>query len=191
EEAADACRAPADEHLDEARTRSGVEVTAGVRGDGARQHRLAGPGRSVEQNSAGGARAEYLEALGVLEPLRNVDELLLGRVDALHVVPQNLGGLTRLDALRPRRAHRVAEQEDEDEEDAPGECHPEDWVPLEEEVVYGCDQGHRWRHSFYRQRTACAGSPILGLESPLFNRCRPRFRPARRASPCWGRPDPP
>ena len=116
EQPPDAGGTPPDEHLYEARARGGEEVDAGLGGDRPRQHRLAGPRGAEEQHAARRLRAERGEALGVAQPLGDVHQLVLGRVDALHLVPEHRLGLARLHRLRLGRAHRAAHQREEDEE---------------------------------------------------------------------------
>ena len=82
EQAADARGAEAGEHLDERGRRLRVEGRAGLVGDGLGQQRLAGAGRAVQQDARGHARADLLEALGVLQEVDDLLELLLGLVDA-------------------------------------------------------------------------------------------------------------
>ena len=135
EEPADAGGAAADEHLDEARARGGEEVDAGLGGDGARQHRLAGPGRAEEQDAARRLGAERGEAVRVAQPGGDVHQLVLGGVDALHLLPEDRLGLARLDRLRLGRADRAAQQRHEDEQQARHEEDPEDRVPVEEEFL--------------------------------------------------------
>ena len=55
----------------------------GVRlaGDRAREQRLAGPGRAVEQDAVRDPRAELRVALRVLQEVDDLDELVLGLVD--------------------------------------------------------------------------------------------------------------
>ena len=89
EEAADAGGAAADEHLDEAGARGGEEVDPGLGGDGARQHRLAGAGRAVEEDAARRLGAEGGEAVGVAQPGGDVHQLVFGGVDALHLLPED------------------------------------------------------------------------------------------------------
>ena len=115
EQPPDAGGTPPDEHLDEARARGGEEVDAGLRGHRPRQHRLAGPGRAEEQHAARRLGAERGEAVGVAQPLGDVHQLVLGGVDALHLLPEHRLGLARLHRLRLGRAHRAAHQPEEDE----------------------------------------------------------------------------
>ena len=58
----------------------------GLAGHGAREQRLARPRRPVEQHATRDARAQALVALGVLEEVDDLDELVLGLVDAGDVV---------------------------------------------------------------------------------------------------------
>ena len=82
EEVAHARGADADEHLDEVRAGDREERHARLAGDGAREQRLAGARRPVEQHALGDARAERLELLRVLEELLDLVELLDRLVDA-------------------------------------------------------------------------------------------------------------
>ena len=76
EEVAHARGADADEHLDEVGAGDGEERHARLAGDRAREQRLAGAGRPVEQHALGDARAERLELLRVLEELLDLVQLL-------------------------------------------------------------------------------------------------------------------
>ena len=91
EQVADAARADADEHLDEVGARDGEEGHAGLARDGARQQRLAGAGRPVQQHALGDARPQRLELLGVLEELLDLVELLDRLVRAGDVAERDLG----------------------------------------------------------------------------------------------------
>ena len=81
EQVAHAGGADADEHLDEVRAGDREERDAGLARDGARQQRLAGAGRPVEQHALGDPRTERLEFLGVLEELLDLVQLLDRLVD--------------------------------------------------------------------------------------------------------------
>ena len=109
--------------------------TPGLGGDGAGQHRLAGPGRPVEQDAARGLGAERREALRFLQPGGDVDQLVLGGVDPLHLLPEHRLGLARLDRFRLGFAHRAAQQREEDQHQGEHEEDPEDRVPVEEEAL--------------------------------------------------------
>ena len=89
EQVADAAGADADEHLDELRAGDAEERHAGLAGDGPGHQRLAGAGRSDQQDAARDARAERVELLRVLEELDDFLELRLGLVDAGHVVERD------------------------------------------------------------------------------------------------------
>ncbi len=104
EEVADARGADADEHLDEVRAGDREERHAGLAGDRAREQRLAGAGRPVEQDALGDPRAERLELLRVLEELLDLLELLDRLVHAGHVLEADLRRVRR----HPLRA-RLAE----------------------------------------------------------------------------------
>ena len=81
EQVAHARRADPDEHLDEVRARDREERHARLAGDRAREQRLAGAGRTVEQHARGDPRAERLELLRVLQELLDLVQLLDGLVD--------------------------------------------------------------------------------------------------------------
>ena len=82
EEVAHARGADADEHLDEVGAGDREERHAGLARDRAREQRLTGAGRPVEQDALGDARAERLELLRVLEELLDLLQLLDRLVDA-------------------------------------------------------------------------------------------------------------
>ena len=126
EEVADAAGADPDEHLDEVGAGDREERHAGLTGDRPREQRLAGAGRPVEQHALRDAGAERLEALGVLEELLDLVQLLNGLVDPGDVAEGDLGGVDR-HPLRPRLAeahharaaalHLVHEEDPEPEEE--------------------------------------------------------------------------
>jgi hypothetical protein len=91
EQVANTRGADADEHLDEVGAGDGEERHACLAGDGAREQRLAGAGRPVEQHAGGYSRAERLELLGVLEEFLDLVELLDGLVDPGDVAEGDLG----------------------------------------------------------------------------------------------------
>ena len=82
EQVADARGADADEHLDEVGARDREERHPGLAGDRAREQRLAGAGRPVQQHALRDPRAERLELLRVLEELLDLLQLLDRLVDA-------------------------------------------------------------------------------------------------------------
>src|SRR5687767_705396 len=82
EEVAHARRTHTDEHLHELGSRDREEGDAGLAGDGAREHGLAGAGWPDEEHTARDPRAEARELLRVLEELDDLGELLLRLVDA-------------------------------------------------------------------------------------------------------------
>ena len=104
EQVADARGADADEHLDEVRARDREERDARLAGDGAREQRLAGAGRPVEQHALRDPRAERLELLRALEELLDLLQLLDRLVHAGHVLEADLRRVRR----HPLRA-RLAE----------------------------------------------------------------------------------
>jgi hypothetical protein len=76
------------------------------------------------------------EAVWVAQPLSDVHQLVLGRVDSLNLLPEHRLGLARLHRLRLGRAHRAAHQLEEDEQQAGHEEDSEDRIPIEEEFLY-------------------------------------------------------
>ena len=96
--------ADADEHLDEVRPGDGEERHARLAGDRAREERLTGARRPVEEHALRDPRAERLELLRVLEELLDLLELLHGLVHSGHVLETDLGRVRR----HPLRA-RLAE----------------------------------------------------------------------------------
>ena len=95
EQVTDARGADADEHLDEVRAGDREERHARLARDRARQQRLAGARRAVQQHALGDPGAERLELLGVLEELLDLVQLLDRLVDARDVAEGDL-----------RRVHR-------------------------------------------------------------------------------------
>ncbi len=86
EHVAHARGADADEHLDEVRARNGEERHVRFARDRARQQRLAGPGRADQQHAARDAPAEPLEFSGITQEFDDLLQVLLGLVDAGHVL---------------------------------------------------------------------------------------------------------
>src|SRR5262249_17124087 len=78
--------AEAEEDLDEIGTRNGKERHVGFARDGAREQRLAGPRRADQQHPARDAPAEPLEFSRVAQELDDLLQVLLGLVDAGHVL---------------------------------------------------------------------------------------------------------
>ena len=126
EEVAHARGADADEHLDEVGARDGEERHAGLAGDRAREQRLTGAGRPVEQHALGDARAERLELLRVLEELLDLVQLLDRLVHAGHVLEGDLrrvgrhplrAALPEAHHLRAAALHLVHEEDPEGEEE--------------------------------------------------------------------------
>ncbi len=124
EQVAHARGADADEHLDEVRARDREERHAGLAGDRARQQRLAGARRPVQQHPGRDARAERLELLGVLEELLDLVQLLDRLVDAGDVAEADLRRVRRqpLGARLAERHHlRAAALDLVDHEDPEAE----------------------------------------------------------------------
>ncbi len=82
-------RADADEHLDEVGAGDGEEGNVRLAGDGAREQRLAGAGRSDQQHAARNPPAEALELLRVAQELDDLLQVLLGLVDAGDVLERH------------------------------------------------------------------------------------------------------
>ena len=125
EEVAHPAGADAHDHLDELRRREREERHVGLAGDGAGQQRLARPGRPREQHAARDLAAEAAVAVRVAEEVDDLDELVLGLVDAGHVLERDPLRATRRSAWpwsarapraprrrrRPRPAHQEHEQQ--------------------------------------------------------------------------------
>ena len=107
EQVAHARGADADEHLDEVGAGDREERHARLAGDRAREQRLAGAGRPVEQHALRDARAERLELLRVLEELLDLVQLLDRLVRAGDVLEADLRRVGRhpLRARLPERHH--------------------------------------------------------------------------------------
>src|SRR5262249_42093576 len=103
EQVANAARADTDEHLDEVRTRDGVERHARPTPNRASEQRLTGTGRAVQQNTLGDACTHGLELGRLLEEVLDLLKLFDGLVAAGDIVEGDLRALLR-DELRPRLA---------------------------------------------------------------------------------------
>ena len=86
EHVAHAAGADADEHFDEVGTGNGEERHVGFAGDGAREQRLAGAGRTDQQHAARNASAEPLEFCRIAQEFDDLLQIQLGFVDAGHVL---------------------------------------------------------------------------------------------------------
>ena len=126
EQVADARGADADEHLDEVRARDREERHAGLAGGRAREQRLAGAGRAVEQDALRDPRAERLELLRVLEELLDLLELLDRLVGAGDVLVRDLrrvgrhplrAALAEAHHLRAAALHLVHEEDPEPDQE--------------------------------------------------------------------------
>jgi hypothetical protein len=93
EEVADAAGTDADEHLHEVRAGDGEERDARLAGDGARDEGLARAGRAYEQHALGDPGADLGEALGRLEEVDDLLDVLLHAVVAGHVGERRAGSL--------------------------------------------------------------------------------------------------
>ena len=166
EEVADAAGADPDEHLDEVGAGDREERHTGLTGDRPREQGLAGSWRPVEQHALRDASAQRLEALGVLEELLDLVQLLHGLVDPGDVAEGDLGSVDR-HALRPRLAeahharaaalHLVHQEDPEPEEQEEREDVGED---REEARAAGAlDLG---RHSLLAQQVDQLGLRVAG-----------------------------
>src|SRR5262249_36138750 len=78
--------ADADEHLDEVRAGNREERNVGFTRDRARDQRLAGAGRADQEHAARNLAAEALEFARIAQEFDNLLQVLLGLVDASHVL---------------------------------------------------------------------------------------------------------
>ena len=127
EEVAHARGADADEHLDEVGAGDREERDARLAGDRAREQRLAGAGRPVQEHALRDPRAERLELLRVLEELLDLVQLLDRLVRAGDVLERDLrrvgrhalrAALPEAHHLRAAALHLVHEEDPEpDQED--------------------------------------------------------------------------
>ncbi len=109
EQVADAAGADADEHLHEVGTGDREEADAGLAGDGAGEQRLAGAGRTDEQDALGDPGADLLEPLGHPQEVDDLADLQLHALVAGDVGERRrrpVGGV-RLGPAAPDR-HDVA-----------------------------------------------------------------------------------
>ena len=98
----------AHEHLDEVGAGDREERHAGLARDGAREQRLTGAGRPVEQHALGDPGAQRLELLRVLEELLDLVQLLHGLVGPGDVAEGDLGRVHRHPlGLRLAEAHHA------------------------------------------------------------------------------------
>ena len=141
EQVADARGADADEHLDEVGPGDREERDPGLARDRAREQRLAGARRSVQQHALGDPGAERLELLRVLEELLDLVQLLNGLVDPGDVTERDLGGVDRhpLGARLAERHHLRAAALDlvHQEDPEPDEDHERQDVGQQREPAVG------------------------------------------------------
>jgi hypothetical protein len=105
EQVANARGADADEHLNKVRARYREERHAGLTGDGARQERLAGARRPIQEDPRRDPRAERLELLRILQEFLDLVELLHRLINAGDVAKGDLRRI-RGHALGARLAER-------------------------------------------------------------------------------------
>ena len=122
--------ADADEHLDEVGARDREERDTRLARDRAREERLTGARRPVEQNALGDPRAERLELLRVLEELLDLLELFDSLLHPGHVLEADLrrvrrhplgAALPEAHHLRAAALHLVHEEDPEAEEENEGQ----------------------------------------------------------------------
>src|SRR5713226_5916120 len=89
EHVAYAARTDADEHLDKVRARNGEERHIGFARNSARDQRLAGAGRADQKHAARNTAAKALVLARIAEELDDLLEILLGLVDAGHVLERD------------------------------------------------------------------------------------------------------
>jgi hypothetical protein len=98
EQVADPGRAHADEHLQELRAGDGDERHPGLAGDGTSEQRLAGAGRSHEQDPLGDPGADGGEHRGVAQEVDDLADLFFDAVVAGDVGEGGVGALGLGDA---------------------------------------------------------------------------------------------
>ncbi len=138
EQPADAGRADADEHLHERGRRLGEERGPRLVGGGLGEHRLAGAGRSVEQDPLGHLGAHLLEAARIAQEVDDLAQLLLGLVGAGDLRPADGRDRLGADLLGPRAGHHPRQRDDGEHEDAHEDqrqpvVHPREDVGISEE----------------------------------------------------------
>ena len=136
--------ADADEHLDEVRTGDREERHAGLTRDSARQQRLAGAGRAVEQHALGDLGAQRLIPRRVLQEVLDLVELLDRLVDTGHVGERGLGHV-----LAQLLGLRLAEPE----------AHPAAALHAGEHHEQPDQQQQRQQIDQQGARACCPGSP--------------------------------
>ena len=138
EQVAHARGADADEHLDEVGAGDREERHARLAGDRAREQRLAGAGRPVEQHALRDPRAERLELLRVLEELLDLLKLLDRLVHAGDVLEADLrrvgrhalrAALAEAHHLRAAALHLVHQEDPEAEQEHERQQRGEDRPP--------------------------------------------------------------
>ena len=145
EQVADAAGADADEHLHEVGTGDAEEADAGLAGDRAGEQRLAGAGRTDEQDALGDAGADLLEPLGHAQEVDDLGDLLLDAVVAGDVVergrrPVGVVGLGLALADRHHVAHlalRASLHPDEEPDDQQHRQEQIDRIPSSQLLLAG------------------------------------------------------
>ncbi len=135
EQAPDAGGAQAGEHLHERRGRLRIELGVGLVRHGLGEQRLAGAGRTVEQDALGHLGAQLAKALGVAQELDHFAQLVLGLLDTGDVGPADRVRALRLDLLRlgarhePQRVHEHDGDQAHEDDRQPDDCPVLDLVP--------------------------------------------------------------
>ena len=173
EEVAHARRADADEHLDEVGARDREERHARLAGDRAREQRLTGAGRPVEQHALRDPRAERLELLRVLEELLDLLELLDRLVHAGDVLEADLrrvrrhplgAALAEAHHLRAAALHLVHQEDPEAEQQDERQQRGEDRPPRRRAA---CPSSRSRR----RSSRAGSGAAICDCVARIVDRC--------------------
>ena len=189
EEVAHAACADADEHLDEVGARDREERHARLAGDRAREQRLAGAGRPVEQDALRDPRAERLELLRVLEELLDLLQLLDRLLDAGDVLEADLrrvrrhplrARLAEAHHLRAAALHLVHQEDPEAEQEHEREQAREDRPPRRRADAL------RVEGDALRRASPSRGSPRTARRRSGPSTCRPPVARQRRATACSG-----
>ncbi len=149
EQVAHARSAHAHEHLNKVRARDGEERHARLAGNSLGEQRLTGARRAHQQHAARNLGAQLAVAVGVYQKVADLFELLDGLLDAGNVLELDLGarglvglgvGLAKLHRLVVR-AHHLAHEVEDDEDERNGGKHRNQQVRPEVGVVGVHDVG--------------------------------------------------
>ena len=142
----------------------------GLVGHGLREQRLARARRAVQQDALRHARAQLAEALRVAQELHDLAQLVLGLLDARHVVPADRARRGRLDLLRLGPRH-VADRHDQHHEE---QAHEDDRQPDHGPVLDRLEVEPGGRRRWSIRSTRKASLPFSRMKS---------FRPAFTSQP--------